>query len=65
MDNQTTVTGQRHISMVLGERILALLEESGASETERHAALDVARAIVPVLPNAACSVEANEAGPGF
>jgi hypothetical protein len=60
MQNHTTVTGQRHISLVLAERILDLMEESGASETEKHAALGAARALIPVLPNASCSVEANE-----
>ena len=56
------MTGQeaRHISIILGEKILELLVQSGASETERHAALDVARAIVPVLPNASCSIEKAE-----
>jgi hypothetical protein len=51
------VTGQRHISLVLADRILELLQESGASEAERYCALDVVRAIVPVLPNASCSVD--------
>ena len=32
-----TVTGQRHISLVLADRILELLQESGASEAERSA----------------------------
>ena len=54
-----TVTGQRHISLVLADRILDILEESGASETEKYAALEAARAIVPVLPNASCSIEAR------
>lgn len=49
--------GSRHISLLLADRILDLLEESGASETEKHAALAVVRAIVPVLPNASCSTE--------
>ena len=54
------MTGQRQISFVLAERILELLEESGASEPEKYAALEAARAVIPVLPNASCSVEANE-----
>jgi hypothetical protein len=54
------VTGQRHIALVLADRILEILEESGASEAEKHAALGAARAIIPVLSNASCSVEANE-----
>jgi hypothetical protein len=59
-----TVTGQRHISLMLADRILELLQESGASEAERYCALEVAKAIVPVLPNASCSIEANEASRG-
>lgn len=47
----------RHISIVLAEKIISILEESGASEAERHVALAVARAMIPVLPNASCSVE--------
>ncbi|MGB8030673.1 MAG: hypothetical protein WCF30_13550 [Terracidiphilus sp.] len=55
------VTGQKtHISLQLANRILEMFEESGASETERHAALAVVMAMVPVLPNASCSVEKNE-----
>lgn len=46
----STVTGQRHISILLAEKILGMLEESGASEAERHVALEIARAIVPVFP---------------
>jgi hypothetical protein len=54
------MTGQRHISLVLADRILDVLEESGATEAEKYCALDVAKAIVPVLPNSSCSAEANE-----
>lgn len=50
----------RSISLLLADRILDVLEESGASEAEKHAALAVVRAIVPVLPNASCSGEAND-----
>ena len=53
-----TVTGQ-HISLLIAEKILRVFEESGASEAEKYAALDVVRSLVPVLPNASCSVEAN------
>ena len=57
----STVTGQQnHISLLLANRILEVFEESGASEAEKHAALAVVRAIVPVLPNATCSVERNQ-----
>lgn len=49
----------QHISLVLAERIIDLLAESGASEAEKHVALEVAKAMVPVLPNASCSAEAN------
>ena len=58
------MTGQRNIALVLADRILEILEESGASEAERYCALEVAKAIVPVLPNASCSVEANEVASG-
>lgn len=51
--------GQRHISLLLADRIIELLQDSGASEAQQYSALDVARAIIPVLPNASCSVEAN------
>jgi hypothetical protein len=50
----------RYLALMLAERILEMLEESGASEAERHAALEAAKAFVPVLPNAACSVESRE-----
>lgn len=53
-----TVTGQ-HISLLIAEKILRVFEESGASEAEKYAALDVVRSLVPVLPNASCSVEAK------
>jgi hypothetical protein len=49
----------KHISLALAEDILNLLEESGASEAEKHVALEVAKAMVPVLPNASCSIELN------
>jgi hypothetical protein len=49
----------RHISLLLADRILDVLEESGASEAEKHSALAVVRAIVPVLPNASCSAEST------
>jgi hypothetical protein len=55
-----TVTGQRPISLVLAEQIIAMFEESGASEAQRYSALEVVRAIVSVLPNASCSVETND-----
>ena len=38
----------KYISMALADKILQLLEESGASEAEKLVALDVARAVVPV-----------------
>ncbi len=50
------MTGQ-HISLLIAEKIVKVFEESGASEAERHAALEVAKAMVPVLPNASCSIE--------
>ncbi len=56
-----TVTGQqpRYLPLMLAERIIEALNESGASEAEKHAALAVVRAMVPVLPNASCSIEKN------
>jgi hypothetical protein len=51
---------QGHISVVLANRILEVLEDSGATEPEKYAALEVARAVVPVLPNASCSIERSE-----
>jgi hypothetical protein len=44
---------------LLAEKIVEVLEESGASETERHVALEIAKALVPILPNASCSIEAK------
>ena len=43
----------RHISILLGEKIIQLFDDSGASEIEKLAALAVAKAIVPVSPNSA------------
>lgn len=54
-----TDVGQRHISLLLADQIIDILQDSGASEAEKYSALDVARAVVPVLVNA-CSVEAND-----
>ena len=51
------MTGQRYMPLLLAEKIIELLNESGASEAEKHAALGVVRAVVPVLPNALCSIE--------
>jgi hypothetical protein len=57
----STVTGQpRYLSLLVAERIIEVLNESGASEAEKHVALEVAKAMVPVLPNASCSAEAND-----
>ena len=50
---------ERHISIVLAERIVELLQESEASEAQRLMALDVAKVLVPVLPKASYSPEAN------
>lgn len=38
-----------NMSMVLGARILAMLEDSGASQLEAHKALQVADALIPTL----------------
>ena len=39
---------ERPMSLELGEAILRLLRDSGATQIEQYAALDVARALVPV-----------------
>ncbi len=51
--------GTRHISVLLAEKITEFMREAGASETQMFAALEIARALVPVLPNASCSPEQN------
>ena len=38
----------RYITLILGEKILHLLDESGVTEVEKLSALAVARAVVPV-----------------
>jgi hypothetical protein len=40
-----------YISLALGEKIIELLDECGATEAEKSAALDLVRAIVPVSSN--------------
>lgn len=45
----------------MAERIMALFEESGATQVERLAALDVARALVPVCGGSL--IEPSEQGP--
>lgn len=50
----------RHISLVLADQIIELLQGSGSTEAERYVALEVARALVPVMPNASCSAEDKE-----
>lgn len=42
-----------HISVILAEKILALLEESGASDCEQGAALGIVRLLQPFQPNGA------------
>ena len=37
-----------HICLILAEKIIKVLEESGATEVERLTAVDIARAMVPV-----------------
>jgi hypothetical protein len=56
------VTGQRprYLAFLLAEKLIDTLNESGASESEKHAALAVVRAMVPVLPNASCSADRND-----
>lgn len=48
---------KRCLALELADRILEVLEESGASETEKYAALGVVRNVVPILPGATCSAE--------
>jgi hypothetical protein len=38
----------KYPSLILGEKIIQILDEAGISTSEKHSALDVARAIVPV-----------------
>jgi len=37
-----------HISIILAEKILTILNESGASEPEKMVSLDIAKSLVPV-----------------
>ena len=39
----------KYISMILAEKIISILEESGAKDTEKLASLEVAKAMVPFL----------------
>lgn len=38
-----------NMSVILGARILAMLEDSGASQLEAHKALQIADALIPTL----------------
>ena len=40
-----------HISVLLAQKILALFDESGASEAQRLAALQIAKTLLAVWPN--------------
>ena len=52
------------LSMLLAEQILRLLDDSGAREVEKLAALDIARAIVPVsLGSLHSKTQGQEASP--
>jgi hypothetical protein len=46
----------RYLSLILAEKIVALLDESGATECQKLAALDAAKAIVPVSLGAICTM---------
>ena len=39
-----------HISVILAERIVEFVEDSGAAETERYAALEIARRLSRCFP---------------
>lgn len=38
----------KYLSLILAEKIIEMLDESGATEVQKLAALDAAKAIVPV-----------------
>ena len=40
---------KRYISLILAEKVISILEDSGAKQSEKFAALEVARAMVPFL----------------
>ena len=48
----------RYLSLILGEKIIALLDESGATETEKLCALGVAQSLVPVSRNSMAAKDA-------
>ena len=55
-----SIETEKLISLILAEKILSILSESGATEIEKLAALDAAKAIIPVLPAKADGLEPLE-----
>jgi hypothetical protein len=53
----------KYISMILADKIIKLLEDSGASESQKMAALQIARAVVPVSDGSSCSTSDDVALP--
>ncbi len=50
-----------HISVILAEKIVRLLDDSGASEVEKSIAVDIAKALIPVCRNSVHSVSDEQA----
>jgi hypothetical protein len=53
----------KYISMVLADKILSILEESGAKGSEKHAALEIVRALVPFTPGGVMDAERDDQEP--
>ena len=54
----------KYLSLILAEKVIEILEESGATEVQKLAALDIARAIVPASKGSA-HFNAEEMAWGF
>ncbi len=50
----------KYLSMILAEKLLQVLDESGASEIQKLVALQVARAVVPVSTGSVCAIYEEE-----
>jgi hypothetical protein len=51
------------LSWILAEKIVSMLQDSGASEIEQLAAIDAARAIVPVMQGSMAAKHADAEKP--
>lgn len=47
------MANQKYISLILAEKIVQLLDESGATEVQKVAAIEAARAIIPTTAGSA------------